>query len=200
MGGFDVSAFWHEEGRAHTEALTQTLRDLEAPFTDLLTRAITCTKSGGKLIFFGNGGSAADAQHITTELTIRYISDRKPIAALSLTTDTSALTAAGNDYGFDYIFSRQLEAIARPGDLAVGLSTSGRSPNVLKALQSARALGLTTIGFTGRDGGDMPGLCDVTLIVPSQATARIQEMHILIGHMLCGAMERALGLVTPAKT
>lgn len=191
----DLSAYWQAEGQEHARVLSQTLELLQAPFADLLARAAACVRGGGKLIFFGNGGSAADAQHIATELTIRYVSDRAPIAALSLTTDTSALTAAGNDYGFDHIFARQLAAIARPGDLAVGLSTSGKSPNVLNALKTARTAGLVTAGLTGKGGGDMPALCDVTLIVPSTTTARIQEMHILLGHMLCGALEKELGLV-----
>lgn len=191
----DLPAYWHAEGQEHARVLSQTLETLQAPFADFLTRAATCVRGGGKLIFFGNGGSAADAQHIATELTVRYVTDRAPIAALALTTDTSALTAAGNDFGFDHIFSRQLQAISRPGDLVVGISTSGKSPNVLNALKAARVSGLVTAGFTGRDGGDMPALCDVALIVPSFSTARIQEMHILLGHLLCGGLERELGLV-----
>jgi D-sedoheptulose 7-phosphate isomerase len=195
MSGFDLAAFWQSETQEHLALATKTFASLEAPFQDLVRRAAECVRSGGKLIFFGNGGSAADAQHIATELTIRYISDRKPIAALSLTTDTSALTAAGNDYGFDHIFSRQLEALGKPQDFAIGLSTSGNSPNVLKALETARALGMTTAGLSGRDGGKMPALCDVMLIVPSPSTARIQEMHITLGHLLCGALEQELGLL-----
>lgn len=146
-------------------------------------------------MFFGNGGSASDAQHLATELTIRFKDDRAPIAGLALTTDTSALTAAGNDYGFDYIFSRQLEALGNEGDVAIGLSTSGNSPNVLNALKSAKEKGISTVGFSGKDGGKMHDACDLLLVVPSNTTARIQEMHITIGHMLCAALEQNLNLV-----
>jgi D-sedoheptulose 7-phosphate isomerase len=147
-------------------------------------------KAGGKIIFFGNGGSAADAQHLAAELVVRYRTNRKALAALALTTDTSILTACANDFTFDDIYVRQIEALARPGDVAIGISTSGKSPNVLKALRTAKEMGVYTVGFTGRDGGDMPGVCDVALIVPSDVTARIQEMHILIGHTLCDVIEQ----------
>ncbi|MCW9040413.1 MAG: D-sedoheptulose 7-phosphate isomerase, partial [Rhodospirillales bacterium] len=147
------------------------------------------------IIFFGNGGSAADAQHLATELAIRYQKDRPSIPALALTTDTSALTAAGNDFGFGHIFSRQLEALCRPGDVVIGISTSGNSVNVLEALKKATDLGAVAAGLAGRDGGAMAGLADPLLVVPSDDTARIQEMHITIGHMLCAALERELGLV-----
>jgi D-sedoheptulose 7-phosphate isomerase len=150
-------------------------------------------KSGGKILFFGNGGSAADAQHIATELTIRFVNDRPAIAAIALTTDTSTLTAAGNDYGFDHIFARQIEALGKPGDIAIGISTSGNSANILNAFIAAKAHDLTTIGFGGRDGGKMVPLCHHTLIVPNDETARIQEMHIVLGHMLCAAIEEGLG-------
>lgn len=151
-------------------------------------------KSGGKLLFFGNGGSAADAQHISAELVVRYKSDRRAIAAIALTTDTSTLTACGNDLGYDAVFERQIEALGRPGDVAVGISTSGKSPNVLRGLTQARALGVRTVGLTGGSGGGFPALCDVTITVPSSVTARVQEMHILLGHMMCIALERRLGL------
>lgn len=198
--GFDIAGYWRNETADHLAAAVRSFESLEAPFQDLVLRAAATVRGGGKLIFFGNGGSAADAQHLATELTIRYVQDRHPIAAIALTTDSSSLTAAGNDYGFDHIFSRQLEALGKPQDLAVGLSTSGHSPNVLKALESARAIGMATAGFSGRDGGKMAALCDIILIVPSPSTARIQEMHITLGHMLCGALEQELGLTEPAKT
>ena len=155
-------------------------------------------QGGGKLMFFGNGGSAGDAQHLATELTIRYKKDRAAIAALALTTDTSTLTAAGNDLGFDRIFARQIEALGHPGDVAVAISTSGKSPNVIAALRQAKAMGLVTIALGGKDGGDMVALADHALIVPSDTTARIQEMHIMLGQMLCGALEIELGLVAPS--
>ncbi|MDA0701939.1 MAG: SIS domain-containing protein, partial [Proteobacteria bacterium] len=154
-------------------------------------------RGGGKILFFGNGGSAGDAQHLATELTIRYKDDRAPIAAIALTTDSSALTAGGNDLGFDAVFSRQVEALGRPGDLAIGISTSGRSPNVLRALEVAKAGGLVAAALSGRDGGALVGLADPLLIVPSTTTARIQEMHITLGQMFCGALEIELGLVAP---
>lgn len=199
MPGFNLSDFWQSETREHMDLAARTFETLEKPFADLLASAIKTIHGGGKIILFGNGGSAADAQHIATELTIRYVQDRQPIAAISLTTDTSALTAAGNDYGFDHIFSRQLQALGKPEDLAMGLSTSGNSPNVLKALEAAKSIGMSTAGLTGRDGGKMPALCDTLLIVPSGTTARIQEMHITLGHLLCGALEQELGLTQPAK-
>ena len=146
-------------------------------------------------MFFGNGGSASDAQHLATELTVRYIQDRPAIAAIALTTDGSALTAAGNDLGFDKLFSRQIEALGRPGDVAIGMSTSGRSPNVIEGLKMARQKGLVAAGLTGRAGGDMADLANPLLKVPHDAAARIQEMHITIGQALCGAIEIQLGLV-----
>jgi D-sedoheptulose 7-phosphate isomerase len=151
-------------------------------------------RQGGKLLLFGNGGSASDAQHIAAELVIRYAKTRAPIAALALTTDTSALTACGNDFGFEAIFERQLEAIGRRHDVAIGISTSGNSANVLRGLRQARAMGLATVGLIGGDGGPMLALCDAAIVVPSVVTARIQEMHIMIGHVLCNALEQRLGL------
>jgi D-sedoheptulose 7-phosphate isomerase len=150
---------------------------------------------GGKLLLFGNGGSAADAQHIAAELVIRYKSDRPAIAAIALTTDSSALTACGNDFGFDAVFERQIEALGRKDDVAIGISTSGNSQNVLRGLRQARNMELRTVGLAGGTGGEMPSLCDAAIIIPSPITARIQEMHITIGHMLCKALEQRLGLV-----
>jgi D-sedoheptulose 7-phosphate isomerase len=152
-------------------------------------------RRGGKLLLFGNGGSAADAQHIAAELIIRYKADRAAISAVALTTDTSALTACGNDLGFDALFERQIEGLGREGDVAVGISTSGNSANVLRGLRQARAMGLQTVGLTGGTGGQMRTLCDALIVVPTSVTARIQEMHITIGHVLCKALEQRLGLV-----
>ena len=140
-------------------------------------------------------GSAGDAQHLATELAVRYKENRAAIPAVALTTDTSALTAIGNDFGFEHLFARQIEALGRPGDMAVAISTSGKSPNVIRAIDTAAERGLRVVGLTGRGGGDMVGRCDPILIVPSETTARIQEMHIMLGQMLCGALEQALGLV-----
>ena len=172
----------------------ETRATLGPAFLEALGAWTRCVEAGGKILFFGNGGSASQAQHIATELAVRYKTDRKAIAAIALTADTALITAAGNDLGFDQIFARQIEALGRPGDLAFGLSTSGRSPNVLRALEKARAMGLVTVALTAGDGGDMAKLADFSLIVPSRVTARIQEMHLALGHILCVGVERALGL------
>lgn len=146
-------------------------------------------RRGGRILVAGNGGSAADAQHLAAELSGRYLKERKALAGIALTTDTSALTAIGNDYGFDFVFSRQVEALGRPGDLFIGLSTSGNSPNIVKAVESAKHLGLKTLGLLGRDGGKLKGLVDDALIVPSTVTARIQEVHQMVYHFWCEALD-----------
>ncbi|MCC8426673.1 D-sedoheptulose 7-phosphate isomerase [Mucilaginibacter sp. UR6-11] len=153
---------------------------------ELMTSAI---KRDNKVLIAGNGGSAADAQHIAAELSGRFVKHRKALPGIALTTDTSALTAIANDYGYEHVFARQVEALARPGDLFIGISTSGNSEVVLKALRTARELGCNTLGLSGRDGGKMTALCDLNIIVPADVTARIQEMHILIGHILCQAVD-----------
>ena len=146
-------------------------------------------KRGCRILVCGNGGSAADAQHFAAELSGRYVKERRALAGIALTVDSSALTAIGNDYGFDRVFSRQVEALGRPGDLLVGISTSGNSANVVAALQAARAQGVATVAFTGLGGGVMASLADHLFAVASQDTARIQEAHILAGHMLCDWIE-----------
>ncbi len=191
----DIDAFYASELDEHAAVLKKTRNAVSKPFAALIAAAIASVQGGGKLIFFGNGGSAGDAQHLATELTVRYATDRAPIAALALTTATSALTAIGNDLGFEQLFARQLQAVGRPGDLAIGISTSGRSRNVILALTAAREMGLKAAALSGRDGGELIGVADSLLIVPSQNTARIQEMHIMLGQMLCGTLERGLGLV-----
>lgn len=191
---FDLDSYWSSERADHLEIAAKTFDGLKDGFAALLDSCAASLASGGKLLFFGNGGSAADAQHLATELTVRFIKDRAPLAAIALTTDTSTLTAIGNDFGFDYLFSRQIDALGSAGDVAIGLSTSGNSPNVLNGLRAARAKNLITVGLSGRDGGKMRECCDILLVVPSETTARIQEMHITLGHMLCGALERKLGL------
>jgi D-sedoheptulose 7-phosphate isomerase len=149
--------------------------------------------AGGKVMFCGNGGSAADAQHIAAELLGRYESEREPFAAVALTTDTSALTAIANDYGFEQVFARQVRGLGRKGDVLVGLSTSGKSPNVLAALDAAREMGIVAIGFTGRKGGDFSSCCDIVLNARSDKTAVIQQIHLTAAHIVCGLVERAVG-------
>jgi D-sedoheptulose 7-phosphate isomerase len=195
MAAFDLDQFWVDETSEHIEVARKTFMALPAAFGQWLDVCADSIRDGGKILFFGNGGSAADCQHLATELTARYISDRKAIAAIALTTDSSALTAIGNDMGFEKLFARQIEALGREGDIAVGISTSGNSPNVLEGLKAARAAGLVTVGLSGRDGGKMHDFCDIILVVPSNTTARIQEMHITLGQMLCGALEKRLGYV-----
>lgn len=150
---------------------------------------ISTIKSGKKIIFFGNGGSAADAQHLAAELSGRYKKERMGLAGIAITTDTSAITAIGNDYGYDEVFARQIEAIANNGDLLFGISTSGNSPNIIKAFIRGRSIGCKSIGLSGKDGGKMKDMADVNIIVPSNDTPRIQEMHILIGHTLCQILD-----------
>jgi D-sedoheptulose 7-phosphate isomerase len=149
---------------------------------------------GQKLMLCGNGGSAADSQHLAAEFTGRFIKDRKPLAAVALSTDSSVLTCIGNDYSFDEVFSRQIIGLGRAGDCLLAISTSGNSPNVIRAAEAARSAGMCTIGLLGGDGGALLVLCDVPIVVPSAVTARIQEAHIFIGHTLCGLVERALSL------
>ncbi len=146
-------------------------------------------RRGCKILVCGNGGSAADAQHLAAELSGRYLKERRALAAVALTTDTSALTAIANDYGYDFVFSRQVEALARPGDLLIGLSTSGNSPNVIKAVESAKILGVHSIGLLGRDGGKLKNLVDDALVVPSTVTARIQEIHQMVYHFWCEILD-----------
>ncbi|MBL0211249.1 MAG: D-sedoheptulose 7-phosphate isomerase [Holophagaceae bacterium] len=150
-------------------------------------------RRGCKLLICGNGGSAADAQHLAAELSGRYLKERRALAGLALTTDTSALTAIGNDYGFDSVFSRQVEALARPGDLLIGISTSGNSANVIKAVESAKQLGVRTLGLLGRDGGALKSLVDDALVVPSTITARIQEVHQMVYHFWCEILDERFG-------
>lgn len=197
---FNVTHFWQQEFQEHADTMTATRDTLVPHFARLLEACVASVKQGGKIMFFGNGGSAADAQHLATELAVRYKNDRAAIAAIALTTDTSALTAIGNDFGFDFLFSRQIEAIGKKGDVAIGISTSGNSKNVLNALKTARALGIVTVGLSGKTGGQMGDVCDILLNVPSSTTARIQEMHITLGQMLCAALETSLGLVEEKPT
>ena len=190
----DLNAFYESEFNEHKAVVDASVDVLLEPFTRLIGICAEAIGNGNKIVLFGNGGSAADCQHIATELSVRYIKDRAPIAAIALTTDTSALTAIANDWSFDELFARQVEAIGRPGDVAIAISTSGKSENVLRGLNKAKEMGLMAAGFGGKGGGGMVGLCDPLLLVPSDITSRIQEMHITMGHMLCGALEQELGL------
>lgn len=164
-----------------------------APRIEAVARRMAETlRKGGKILFFGNGGSAADAQHLAAEFVNRFLRDRGALAAVSLTTDTSALTSIGNDLGFDQVFSRQVEALGRPGDLVIAISTSGNSPNVLRGVEAARRLGCATVGLTGGSGGLLASAVDDAFIVPSAETPRIQETHITLGHALCALVDELL--------
>ncbi len=166
--------------------------DLHAKIHEI-AQAITAAFQGGhKLLIAGNGGSAADAQHIAGEFLSRLNFDRNPLPAIALTTDSSVLTAIGNDYGFELTFERQVRGLGRPGDVFIAISTSGRSPNVIAALKAARDCGLSTIGFTGSGGASMPPLCDYCLAVPAEETPLIQQIHIVAAHAICGLVERSL--------
>ena len=193
----DLTTFFEAEFAEHSDVARRTQATLSEAFAKLVVACAISIRGGGKLMFFGNGGSAADAQHLATELTVRYKKDRVAIAAIALTTDSSALTAAGNDLGFENIFARQIEALGRKGDVALAVSTSGKSANVIAGLKQAKAMGLVAAAFGANDGGAMPAHANHLLLVPSATTARIQEMHILLGQMLCGALEIELGLAAP---
>ncbi|MEE2970220.1 MAG: SIS domain-containing protein [Pseudomonadota bacterium] len=186
----NIENFFNAEFDEHEAVLRATRDALCDEFARLCDFAITALKAGNKLVLFGNGGSAADAQHIAAELVVRYKINRAPLAAIALTTDSSVLTAAANDFGNDTIFDRQLAALCKPGDVAIGITTSGNSENVVRALQTARDMGVTPAAFSGRGGGRLAGLADPLLIVPSETIARVQEMHILLGHMLCDVLEQ----------
>lgn len=175
-------------------ALLEDLRSLDANVHRAGSMASDTLLNGGKILFCGNGGSAADSQHLAAELTGRFVNDRRPLAAIALTTDTSALTCIGNDYSFDEIFARQVAGMGRKGDLLIGISTSGNSRNVIRAVEEAKKLGVKTIGLLGRNGGELCSICDHSIVVPHNVTARIQECHILIGHTLCGLIENNLGI------
>lgn len=160
-----------------------------AQVAELCTETI---RAGGKVMFAGNGGSAADAQHLAGEFVSRFNFDRPGIAGLALTTDTSVLTAIGNDYGYDQVFSRQVQALARPGDMLVGITTSGRSPNILRAMAEAKTSGVKRVGLTGAGGGALREVCDYCIVVPAHATPKVQELHIAIGHTICALVEEAV--------
>ena len=186
----DIVKQLQDAARLYAELPPQ-LIDLIAQAGERMSAAI---RAGRKLIWFGNGGSATQSQHMAAEFVGRFQKERRSLPSISLTQNMASVTAIGNDYAFEQIFSRQLEGLAQPGDVVIGLSTSGNSPNVLLALRKARESGLTTIGLTGGSGGQMATSCDLCLCVPSKVTARIQEVHLTIGHILCGYVESALGV------
>jgi len=189
----DLAGYFERELADHLRVAEQSRVELAAGFRRVVERCRASIAAGGKLLFFGNGGSAADAQHFAAELVVRYRTDRPAVAAIALTTDTSILTAGANDLGYEQVFARQIEALGRAGDVAVGSSTSGTSPNVLAAFRAARRLGLATVGLTGARGAALGDEVDELIVVPSENTARIQEMHLTFGHLLCGAIEAGVG-------
>jgi D-sedoheptulose 7-phosphate isomerase len=180
-----------EELYEHRNLIQKVIDNLSGDIETACRVMVAVLKNGKKVLIAGNGGSAADAQHIAAELSGRFVKERKALPGIALTVDTSALTAIANDYGYHHVFSRQVEALAQPGDLFIGISTSGNSQGILNAFETAAKIGCKTLGLSGRDGGKMNGLCDLNIVVPSDVTARIQEMHILIGHIMCKAVDDA---------
>ena len=173
----------------HQSVMAAVQKENSAAVSQAASAIAISLKSGGKLLICGNGGSAADSQHFAAELVGRYKKERKALPAISLTTDTSALTAIGNDYGFERVFTRQVEALGKKGDILVALSTSGNSPNILAAIEAAKKLGMQVIGMAGQGGGKMKSLCDTCICIPSSNTPRIQEAHITIIHVICAIVE-----------
>ncbi len=180
-----VSLEEHKRALSLLEANSRIIEDIAASF-------ISTLEGKGKIIFMGNGGSASDAQHLAAELVGRFKKNRKALAALALSTNVANLTAIGNDFGFEEVFSRQIEALAKREDLIVGISTSGQSENIIRAIKMAKEMGIKTVAFLGRDGGELKSLVDIALIIPLEDTARIQEMHILAGHIICEIVEKGL--------
>ena len=176
------------------EVKARFLKDNLSKMLEVIKLVSQSFEGGSKLLLFGNGGSAADAQHIAAEFVNRYIIERPPLPAIALTTDTSILTSVSNDSSFNEIFSKQIKALGKEGDVAVGISTSGNSQNMVKAFEVAKEMGIKTVALTGNDGGAMAKIADVSLVVPSASTPRIQETHILIGHILCEMVEHQLFL------
>ncbi|MDY0030053.1 MAG: D-sedoheptulose 7-phosphate isomerase [Pseudobdellovibrionaceae bacterium] len=192
----NIAEFWQEQTRHHMEIAEKTFPVVAEPLEKWVEIAVSAIKSGKKLLFCGNGGSAADAQHISAELSVKLCQDREPIAAICLSLDPSAMTACANDYGYDQVFARQVAAFGQEGDVLIGITTSGNSKNVMEAIEVAKKKGIKVVVLTGESGGKVAPLADLAIKVPcSDSTARIQEMHILLGHAFCGALENRLGLV-----
>lgn len=182
------------ENLAEHEILFRSLESIDGSVEEAGKALSVVLRAGNKIMFCGNGGSAADSQHLAAELTGRFLNDRRPLAAMALSTDSSALTCIANDYHFSDVFVRQVQGLGRSGDAIVGISTSGNSANVVRAFEYAREAGILTIGLLGRDGGLLRELSDIAIVIPSNTTARIQEAHILVGHTLCGLIEDHLEL------
>ncbi len=193
--GYDADEYWKNTTDVHMRVATETFDTQRETIKEMVLMAADVIRNGNKILFFGNGGSAADSQHIAAEMAIKLHKERSPIAALALSLDSSAITACANDFGFDQIYQRQIRALGYGGDLAVGLSTSGNSENILNGLKKARRMGMKTVGWSGRTGGKMPPLCDLMLCIPDENPGRIQEMHITMGHIFVGMLEQELGLV-----
>jgi len=189
---YDMQSTIADEFSSHLKTIQTVIGQMEEDLARASQITVDTLKRGNKVLLCGNGGSASDAQHIAAELTGRYKSERRGLPGIALTTDTSALTAISNDYGYDRVFDRQVEALANKGDLLIGISTSGNSENVISALKLAKELGCSTLGLSGRDGGAMNEVCDINLVVPSENTPRIQEMHILFGHTICQIIDNEL--------
>jgi D-sedoheptulose 7-phosphate isomerase len=187
--------YWDKTREVHIATAEQMFDTQFDAFDKWVDAAVPAIKNGNKIIMFGNGGSAADCQHIVAEMSIKLHKERSPIAALSLSLDASAITACANDFGFEEIFSRQIRTLGYEGDIAIGISTSGNSENVLKGLKKAKRMGMVTVGLTGAGGGKMESLCDILIKVPNTDPGRIQEMHITMGHIFVGMLEQRLGLV-----
>ena len=195
----DISKCFEHSIGEHLRVIEQ-LRSCQ-PVLERIARTMSkAILDGKKILWCGNGGSAADSQHLAAELIGRFLQERRALPSIALTTNTSILTAIGNDYGYEHVFRRQVEALCQPGDVLVGLSTSGNSKNICLALETARGIGTITVAFTGKNGGLMAGLADETLYIPSEETPRIQESHILCGHMICDYIERSVCGFEAAKT
>jgi D-sedoheptulose 7-phosphate isomerase len=185
-----------EELKVHTRIMEKTVEQCSPVISEIVGRLVECFRNGNKVMFCGNGGSAADSQHMAAEFVNRFRMDRAALPAIALTVDTSILTAIGNDLSYEFTFSRQVEALAKPGDILAAMSTSGASPNILKALDAARQRGVKTVGFTGEKGRQtMASKCDLCLVVPSADTPRVQEVHEFVWHAICGMVEQALFVV-----
>ena len=191
-----MNSIINDEFNNHQKVSEETLLSINNRIEKAAKICIKCLQNGKKILIFGNGGSAADAQHIAAEIVGRYKVERKGLSAIALTTDTSILTSISNDFGFQHLFDRQVEALASKGDVLIGISTGGTSTNVVNALSLAQNIGCKTIGFSGKGGGDFNNLCDVNLVVTSDDTPRIQEMHILIGHIICHLIDKAFIIST----
>ena len=189
-----LELFFNSQFEEHILVANRSHEQLYKPFSKAVSVCVNSLKRNKKIIIFGNGGSAADAQHIATELTVRFSKNRKALAAIAITTDTSTLTAIGNDFGFEYLFARQIQALGNKGDVSIGISTSGKSENIILGLKESKNIGMQTISFCGKNKEKLEKVSDTIISIPASNTSRIQEMHITIGQMLCNAIEEGLKL------